>query len=251
MPQRRTRPSCLAAPFILAARVFRPSRPGRISDATIEAAQVARTATGVAATSWMIYAYPMQESLSTFAKDTFAETLIGAGVLVIAGPLVLVLFIAAARPPARAEYLRRLSGPMAGFGALFTSLLVLVVLLQDSRGARLATQFGALQIVFLLLAIAAVLFAVPFGLTAAVFCVHYVFRTADVHEVLPPLMSSVLVWAMFGFQLFDSSPVAAPLAVRILFLVGPPLSVTALSLWELRRLHTHFGVTVRSALNRA
>ncbi|MFF3125684.1 hypothetical protein ACFVRD_25900 [Streptomyces sp. NPDC057908] len=31
-------------------------------------------------------------------------------------------------------------------------------------------------------------------------------------------------------------------------LVGPPLSVTLLSLWELRRLRTHFGLTVRGAL---
>ncbi|MGW3657469.1 hypothetical protein ACWD6R_18015 [Streptomyces sp. NPDC005151] len=56
------------------------------------------------------------------------------------------------------------------------------------------------------------------------------------------------VWAMFVFQLFDSAPVAAPVRVRGLFLVGPPLSVTLLSLWELRRLRTHFGLTVRGAL---
>lgn len=247
---RRGRPGFLAAPFVLAARVFRPSRPGRITDSAIEAAQVARTVIGIGATAWMIYAYPMQESVSSFAKDQFTDTLISAGVLIVAVPMALAVFVAATRPPVRGEYLRRLSGPMAGFAALFASVLVFFVLLQNSGGARLAPSFGPFQIVFLLLALAAVLFAVPFGLTSAVLCVHYVFRTADVHEVLPPLISPLLVWALFGFQLFDSSPVAAPAAIRLLFLLGPPLSVTALSWWEVRRLRMHFGVTLRVALNR-
>ncbi|WP_332756927.1 hypothetical protein [Streptomyces sp. MT206] len=247
---RRARPGFFAAPFVLASRAFRPARPGRITDGAIEAAQIARTTVGIAATAWMIYAYPMQESASAIAKDKFAEILISAGVLVVAGPLILALFVLAARTPARAVYLRRLKGPLTGFGALFVSVLALFLLLQDSGGARIAAQFGAFQIVFLLLALLTVLFAVPFGLTAAVLCVHYVFRTADVHEVLPPLISPLLVWAMFGVQYFDSSPVAAPPSVRILFLIGPPLSVTALSVWELRRLRTHFGVTIRSALHR-
>ncbi|WP_329020724.1 hypothetical protein [Streptomyces sp. NBC_01601] len=247
---RQDRPGFLAAPFVLAARVFRPSRPDRITDAAIEAAALARTVIGIGATVWMIYTYPMKESFSSFAKDQFTQTLISAGVLIVAVPLILTVFVAATRPPVRREYLCRLSSPMAGFAALFTSVLVLFLLLQNSGGARLAPAFGPFQIVFLLLALAAVLFAVPFALTAAVLCVHYVFRTADVHEVLPPLISSLLVWALFGFQLFDSSPVAAPQAIQLLFLFGPALSVTALSWWELRRLRTHFDVTLRGALHR-
>ncbi|MBZ3908499.1 MULTISPECIES: hypothetical protein [Streptomyces] len=247
---RRARPGFFMLPFALAARVFRPSRPGRLTDGAIESAQLARTVIGIAATIWMIYAYPMQESMSSFAKDKLAEILISTGVLVIVGPLTLVLFVAAARAPGRAVYARRLSAPMTGFGALFASVLVLFLLLQNSGGARLAPQFGAFQIVFLLVALAVVLFAVPFGLASAFLCVHYVFRTGDVHEVLPPLLSPLLVWVMFGFQLADGSPVAAPQTVQLLFLVGPPLSVTLLSAWELRRLRTKFGVTILGALHR-
>ncbi|MER0477342.1 hypothetical protein ABR737_03010 [Streptomyces sp. Edi2] len=249
-PPRRTRPAFLMLPFALAARVFRPARPGRLTDGTIEAVHLARTVIGIAATIWMIYAYPMQQSMSAFAKDKLAEVLISTGVLVVAGPLALVLFVAAARAPGRAVYVRRLSGPMAGFAALFASVLVLFLLLQNSGGARLAPQFGVFQIVFLLAALAAVLFAVPFGLASAVLCVHYVFRTGDVHEVLPPLLSPLLVWVMFGFQLTGGSPVVAPPAVQLLFLIGPPVSVTLLSLWELRRLRTKFGVTLLGALHR-
>ncbi|MFF8992553.1 hypothetical protein ACF09H_21960 [Streptomyces sp. NPDC014983] len=163
-------------------------------------------------------------------------------------PVALGVFVAAARPPVRFVYLRRLAGPAKGFLAIFASVLVLWGLLQDSAGARMAQQMGMWQILFLPLALGAVLFAVPYGLTAVFLCVHYVFRTADVHEVLPALLSPVLVWSLFAFQVADPSPVDAPAAVRTLFLFGPPVSVTALSLWELHRLRRRFGITVRRAL---
>nr|WP_268980565.1 hypothetical protein [Streptomyces polyasparticus] len=34
------------------------------------------------------------------------------------------------------------------------------------------------------------------------------------------------------------------------FLVGAPVSVTALSVWEVRRLRTHHAVTLQRTLNR-
>lgn len=36
----------------------------------------------------------------------------------------------------------------------------------------------------------------------------------------------------------------------VVLVVGGPLSVTALSAWELRRLRTHHNITIRQALNR-
>lgn len=244
------RPGCLTLPFALAVRAFRPSRTDRVTDGAIETAQVLRTAIGVAVTAWLIYAYPLRDPVADIVKEQAAQTFISTGVLLVAVPVALLVFVAAARPPVRSVYLRRLAGPGKGFLALFVSGLVLWGLLQDSGGARIAQRLGAWEVVFLPLALAAVLFAVPYGLTAVVLCVHYVFRTADVHEVLPALISPVLVWVLFGFQWFESTPVEAPAAVRALVLFGPPMSVVALSLWELRRLRVHFGLTVRSALHR-
>ncbi|MFE1951603.1 hypothetical protein ACFW9D_14155 [Streptomyces sp. NPDC059524] len=241
------RPGCLAAPFVLAGRVFRPARPDRVTDGAIESAQIARTAIGIVATLWLVYAYPMRQSVGSFAMDKFAETLLSTGVLVVAGPLALAVFVAAARPPLRGVYLRRLSGPLRGFAALLAAVLALALPSLTNGGVALD---GPLYYVFLIAGLPLVLFALPFALTACVLCVHHAFRTADVHEVLPPLLSPLLVWAMFGVQVLDDAPVAAPLPVRILFLAGPPLSVTALSWWELRRLRTHFGITLRGALNR-
>ncbi|MFD5778406.1 hypothetical protein ACFVWX_23570 [Streptomyces sp. NPDC058220] len=239
---------CLALPFVMAHRVFRPSRPDRIRDSGIERAQIARTAIGIVATLWMIFAYPLRESAVDVVGGKFTEVFLSTGILLIAGPLALAAFVLSARPPVRALYRRRLTGPLRGFAALFgcAGLLFLV-----TSGAF--SQIGAAAPVALLgtlLGLFAALFALPFGITAAVLSVHYVFRTADVHEVLPPLISPLLVWSMFAFQIFDSPPVAAPAVVRALFLIGPPLSVTLLSVWELRRLRMRFGITLGRALLR-
>ncbi|MGX2994220.1 hypothetical protein JNUCC64_07940 [Streptomyces sp. JNUCC 64] len=50
--------------------------------------------------------------------------------------------------------------------------------------------------------------------------------------------------------LTDAPDVAAPPLVLYSFLLGGPLSVTALSVWEVRRLSRRHGVTPRSALGR-
>ncbi|MFB6808851.1 hypothetical protein [Streptomyces sp. NPDC056387] len=43
---------------------------------------------------------------------------------------------------------------------------------------------------------------------------------------------------------------AAPPAVLYPFMLGGPLSVTGLSLWEVRRLRTRYGITLGSLLGR-
>ncbi|MGW1890593.1 hypothetical protein ACWCP6_10080 [Streptomyces sp. NPDC002004] len=247
---RGRRPGCLAMPFVLADRLFRPTRTDRATDGAIEAAQIARTVIGTAATLWLLYAYPLQESASDLAEDKLGELFISAGLMLVVGPLALVAFVVAARPPRRSVYRRRLAGPLTAFAAMFGCAAWNWFVVLKGAALQLAQQSGMLELVLLPLLLPAVLFGLPFTISAAFLCVHHVFRAADVHEILPPLISPVLVWALCAIQLFDDSPVAAPVWVRVLFIAGPPLSVTALSVWELRRLRSHFAMTVRRALGR-
>ncbi|MET9605581.1 hypothetical protein ABZZ17_11020 [Streptomyces sp. NPDC006512] len=252
-PQGDRRSGCvgfLLLPFVLAARVCRPTRPDRLIDAPIESAKVARTVIGFAATAWLIYAYPLRESAGSIVEDKLVELFLSAGLLLVVGPVALAAFVFSARRPGPAFYRARLRGPLTALGTVFGTALLLVLVgpLTDAM-SRLFSLGIAGYLLYLALSFA-FLFAVPFGLAAAAFCVHHCFRTADVHEVLPPLISPVLVWAMALFQLFDAPPVNAPLGVRLLFVAGPPLSVTALSVWELRRLRVQYGITVRAALGR-
>ncbi|MDW4912541.1 hypothetical protein [Streptomyces californicus] len=240
----------LTFPFRTAHRLFRPNRYDRIRDPAITAAQVARTAVGGVATVWLIRSYPLQESAADVAKDQVLELLLSAGVLIVAGPVAVACFVLSARPPARAVYVRRLSGPAGAFAALLGSAAALWFLLLGGA-AQVTETAGGVPFVGVLASMAGVVFGVPFIAAAVVLSVHYSFRVGDVCEVLPPLLSPVLVWSLFVFQALDGSPVAAPQAVEALFATGPPLSVSLLSAWELQRLRTRHRLTIRRALGRS
>lgn len=225
--------------------MFRPNRQDRVIDQAITNAQIGRTVIGTLATLWLIYAYPLRDSMGEVASDKFEEVIFSATILFVSAPMALLVFVLAARPPVRRLYLRRSLQPLKALGAIFAAF-AFVIFFGTHSGSQLLASVPLLS----LLLAPVVLFVIPFALTGAALSATTVFRTADVHEVLPPLISPVLVCAMFVIQLFDSPPVEAPFAVRLLFLIGPPVSVLVLSFWELRRLRTHHHLTVRAALNR-
>ncbi|MER5730188.1 hypothetical protein ABT084_17915 [Streptomyces sp. NPDC002138] len=241
----------LLLPVHLAGRLHRPTRPDRLVDHAIERAQIARSLIGLFATFWLLYSYPVRESAQGLLEDRLAELIVSAGLLLVLAPLMIGAFVYCARPPGPAFYRRRLRGPLISLGALLATAAVFWgAVLQQGLAT---TVFGAGAMGMLLTPVIGILglFSLPFTLASAALCVHHAFRTADVHEVLPPLISPVLVWALAAVQVFENAPVDAPLPVRILFLLGPPLSVTALSGWEVRRLRVRYGITLRGALGRA
>ncbi|MEV8335592.1 hypothetical protein [Streptomyces niveus] len=240
--------SLLVLPFLLAHRLLRPSRPGRVTDPGIEGAQWARTLIGAAATLWLIGSYPT--STADIVQDKTLELFLSAGILLVAGPATLGVFVLSTRFPLRRIYFRRLEGPVTGVAAFIGSAIALWFLAVGGM-VQLAAVFAGLPLAGLLISVAGMLFGIPFLVSATVLGVHYTFRVGDVSEVLPPLLSPVLVWALFLFQIGDASPVVAPLGVRAVFALGPAVSVTLLSLWELRRLNVRYGITVRRALGRS
>ncbi|MEV7614369.1 hypothetical protein [Streptomyces sp. NPDC089799] len=249
-PQRHGCVTVLMAPFVTAARFQRPGREDRLDDPAIARAQVARTGIGLAATAWLFYAYSLRQGAKDVIDDKIVEVLISAAVLMVVGPLAVGAFVVAARPPLRREYSRRLGGPLTAFGVLFGSAALLAFSFRSDLSGRLFAEAGGVGVVLSLIAGPVALFLLPFVLTSSVLCVHHSFRTADVHEVLPSLLSPVVVVVMSVLQAVDGPPVNAPQGVWFLFLAGAPLSVTALSVWEQRRLRTRYGITLRGALGR-
>lgn len=230
-------------------RVMLPGRPDRVVDVAAARAQIARTAIGLLATCWLIYAYRLQDSTGEVVSGKLDETLWSASFVLLGVPVALLLFVLLARPPLRSLYLRRLVHPLKALGALVGAFLTFLVLTSaQSMGVWRINPL--LTLVTLPPMVLLFLYLTVFVLFGAVLGVTHLFRTADVHEVLPPLLTPVVVWGLFLFQLFETPLVDAPLAVRLLFLFGPPLSVTALSAWELRRLRTRHGITLRRAVNR-
>ncbi|MGW7314725.1 hypothetical protein [Streptomyces sp. NPDC054865] len=239
----------LTLPIRTAFRVFRPRRPDRISDRAITAAQFARTVVGGAATLWLIRSYPQQESVADVAKDQVLEVFLSAGVLLLVAPLAVGAFLLSASPSARAIYWRRLAGPAAGFAALVGSSAGLWFLILGGEG-QVSRAVGGLPVTGALVSTVALLFGVPFVAAGVMLSVHHTFRLGDVSEILPPLLSPALVWLLCILRATDTPMVDAPAAVHVMFVLGPPLSVTVLSAWELQRLRQRHHLTIRRALGR-
>lgn len=166
-------------------------------------------------------------------------------------PLAVAVFIAAARPPHRRLFLRRVAKPA---GALLALLLAL-------GAPRLITGLGLVteetnwtasagRVVLLFALGAFLLWLAPFALHGMAQSLVHVFRTADLHETVPPLPPTLLVWEAALFEVFRGTYDGVPLGARLTFLPGAPLTVTAVAMGELRRLRTRHGITVRAALLR-
>lgn len=238
-------------PIAVARAVFTPSRPDRVHDPVVRRVQVWRSIVGLVAVTWMMVSYGLASDADAVVDDRFGQIRTTLITLAVTFPIAVAAFIAAARPPNRGLFLRR-AGKPAG------ALLALVVTI---AAPRLATGLGYVTEetdwtaspgrVVLLFALGAFgLWLIPFVLYGIPLSLVHVFRTADIHETVPPLLATLLVWGVALFDVFRGAYDSVPLGVRMVFLLGAPLSVTVLAVWELRRLRKRHGITLRGALLR-
>lgn len=227
-------------PVIAARRLCRPSRHDRIDDPSTRTVQRLRAGAGFVVVLGVALAYDLTDATEAVTQP-WIQVFQNCGMLVVLVPIVSGIFIRSARPDLRRGYLRRTRGPAAVLGVLVGLVVVLVLMTMAGQGT-----FGTMSPLWALLG----LWAMIFGLVALLNSVANVFRTADVHEVLPPLVSMVLVWANLLVDLVGDKYGEAPENVASLLLYGGPVTVTVLALWELRRLRTRHGLTVRGALGR-
>ncbi|WP_406008696.1 hypothetical protein OG440_23180 [Streptomyces sp. NBC_00637] len=252
----------LPNPFAVASALAEPSRADRVDDPTVRVLAWARTAVGLVATVWLLMAYPLREGGEKFVMDKLEDLLIGCGITFGTAFVAVTAFIATARSPLGRVYARRLPGPLLTVSAIALGAAVCWFLVRLLKGEIITlADFDYHGILFSILLMvvfflgtlacaAALLLAIPVTVLALVYAFNSCFRLGDVHDLLPALISPLLVWSLFGLGLLDDPEVAAPPLVLYGFLVGGPLSVTLLSVWEVRRLRRRHGVTLRSALGR-
>jgi hypothetical protein len=239
----------VVGPIAVGRRVFRPSRPDRVEDEAVGRVQKIRTAVGLAAVVWVMFAYRLvgSDSAERVASDRFEQSWLSICVLAATFPVVVGGFIALARPPVRRELLRRTAKPIGSLVALFaaTATFPFAVLTASqwtlTAAGKAAVIFGNVLLF---------LWVLPFVAYGIVMSLVHVFRTADIHEVVPPLLATVLVWEMAVLDVVNGAYEGAPFIVRVVFVLGAPVSVTAVALWELRRLRTLHALTIRGALMR-
>ncbi|MEU9189412.1 hypothetical protein AB0D14_33700 [Streptomyces sp. NPDC048484] len=239
-----------AGPVAVGRKVFTPSRPGRVDDAVVARIQKIRTMVGLAAALWVMFSYKLARSASDVASDRLHQGWINVLVLSVTFPVVVGLLIAAARPPARQELLRRTAKPVGSVLAIIAGVAVFPAsVLTGLVDGRFATNVP-MTVVTVVLTLLTIVWVLPFVIYGIGMSLVHVFRSADIHETVPPLLAMVLVWEMALVDLFTGAYETLPGPVRIAVMLGAPLSVTTVALWELRRLRVNYGLTLRGALMR-
>lgn len=250
-PARRLTFGRLFNPIAVGRAVFTPSRPDRVHDPAVKRIQVLRSVVGLIAVTWMLLSYGPAADADDVMDDRFGQirtTLIALGVTF---PVAVAAFVMAARPPNRRLFLRRVGKPVG-------ALLALVVTLASPRlvtglgyvGENTDWTASAGRVVLLFALGAFLLWLAPFALYGIAQSLVHVFRTADLHETVPPLLATLLVWEVALFDVFRGAYDGVSTGVRVAFVLGAPLTVTAVAMWELRRLRTRHAITLRAALLR-
>ncbi|MFI0356200.1 hypothetical protein [Actinomadura sp. 9N407] len=233
-------------PFLAARAVFRPSRPDLIVDSRVRSLQVARAWAGIVVTLAVAVLYKAAAP-QELAMDRFNDAWINVLILTCALPLVVGAFVVAARPPNRGVFARRIRHPLIAVGAMFASMFMFVLAaVPELSGLREALG----PVVLIPGGMVLFLWVLPFAVYGIVLSLTHVFRTADIHEVVPPLVSVSASWVMALVNVFTDAYKGVPGVVAMALLLGAPLTVSVLAYYELRRMRRLHGITVRNTLLR-
>lgn len=236
-------------PLYAAHRTFRPARPGIVGDRLVRRLQWWRTGLGLAAWVGLMVTYNAVTSAADVhgvASERLDQSWTSVLTLVCTFPVVVGAFVAAARDGMRRVYLRRALRPLGSVVAMMLSMgTAALAMAPELQGLR---DFVGLPGKIVMVVVC--LWAVCFALYGIGLSLVHVFRTADIHEVLPPFLAGILVWEMALLDVITGSYDQVPPGARAAFILGAPVTVTALSCWELYRLRRHHGLTLRTALRR-
>ncbi|MHB9847740.1 hypothetical protein ACSYGO_00680 [Streptomyces krungchingensis] len=221
---------------------------GRIVDRTVDRIQVARTVLGAAATIALILAYNVNPNRwEDAAWRGVANLIVAPFVLIIAAPLVILGFIYYAPPHLRPHLRSRLLAPLKAV-AWYVLTLVVIGGVLTLTALTVNERDGKDWWEYVLAVASLVVFAwgFPFFFMASLYSARSAFNSAQVHPMLPPVLTLALVWVFAIINLIGDGLPGGPPIVQFCSTLGGPLSVTAVSLWELRRMKTRFGVTLRT-----
>ncbi|MCX5047347.1 hypothetical protein OG895_07895 [Streptomyces sp. NBC_00201] len=217
-------------PHHLARAVFHPAWIPPAVDPSVEQLKRVRVIAGAFAG---LGVYTFVEG--GFAFDEMLDNAVTASVvLLFLTPLTVGVMLYVWR---RGGTVRQLRVPLVN--ALKLLLLFIGSVLVTVLLFRLGDAFGILARLVLSLA---GLWMVWFVIAGAVKLTGNFFGTAAVHRGLPPLLATVTTWLMALPDLFTGDLHGLGLTMGIVFILGAPVTVTAIAVLELRRLRQRYGV---------
>ncbi|MHC3468570.1 hypothetical protein ACYF6T_07640 [Streptomyces sp. 7R007] len=220
----------LLKPHHVARAVFHPAWIPEAVDPSVEQLKRVRVIAGAVAA---LGVYTFVEG--GFAFDEMLDNAATASaVLFLLTPLTVGVMLYVWR---RGGSVRQLRVPLVN--SLKLLLLFIGSVLATVLLFRLGDVFGILAKMVLTLA---GLWMAVFVLAGAVRLTGNFFGTAAVHRCLPPLLATVTTWLMAVPDLMTGDLHGLGLTLGIVFILGAPVTVTAIALLETRRLRRRYGI---------
>ncbi|MEU6820462.1 hypothetical protein ABZ921_07520 [Streptomyces atriruber] len=227
--------------------IFNRPGAGRVEDRLVTQVQLWRALAGAAASLLLIYAYGADDGWSGVANDGVVKLILAPLLLIFTGPLVVLGFIRYAPADQRRVLRSRMSAPLKAVG-WYVGILVGVALVLVGSALLLKQNYGTLLNGLVALALLiGLIWLLPFLAFASAYAARYAFNTANVHAALPAVLTVVLVWELMLCSVaLDGGLPHGPPAAQWGAILGGPVSVTAVALWELHRMRTRHGVRIRT-----
>lgn len=169
--------------------------------------------------------------------------------LLLTGPLVIMVVFRLAPPAARPgmrERLRPVSrSALWYFGGFVCVPLLISLAVSVNVTTGMYMDSGLFSPLLTMALFAPVLWMGFFMFFATSAVVRTLFGTSEVHAALPALLTGALVWVLAVVSLIVSGMPPGPPLIQVCAILGGPLSVSALAWWEIDRLRTAHGVTLR------
>lgn len=229
----------------LARRVFAVPGPPGITDGTVLRVQRIRGWLALAAAFGVLVVYGSADDWGRLDEQFEIRLAVTPVLVLVTTPVVVgILFRLAgpaARPAMRAQVRPAVLMALKFVGAC-TAVPVLLWLASQARGSVQGLFLGPL---FDLLVLAAPVWVLMFVAFASPTVARTAFTMDRVHAVFPPVLTGIVVWELAGIGLLFGGLPPGPPPVQLCAVVGGPATVTAVAWWEVHRLRTRFGVSLR------
>ncbi|MEV5984253.1 hypothetical protein AB0L85_04450 [Streptomyces sp. NPDC052051] len=215
----------------MARAVFHPAWVPAALDPTVEGLKRVRIIFGTVAA---VGVYTVVQG--GFAFDALLKNMLTACLVVLGvTPLTVGAMLCVWRRTGTVRQLRTSLANSLKLLLLFIGSVVVTVTLWS-------TQNGSISLfVMMPIGFAAIWLTWFVGVGAVHVCGNF-FGTAGVHRCLPPLLATVTSWLMALPDLLTGDLHGLGLALGIVFILGAPVTVTAIALMEMNRLRRRYGI---------
>ncbi len=210
-------------------------------DARIERVRLIRTLLGMSVVGWVALKYDSVEAEKVFSEAILHVT-ISVVVAVLAVPLTALVLVLLTDPAKRRETRRSMRYPMRSMGAFIGAGAALTAL---TVAGVVEMRPGGAMMILVVLGWIALIWCGFFAITAFFMVPRHLFAAADGHLLMPCLLAPTLSWAIAVVDLASPGNERVPAVVAAVVTLGAPVSITAMSVWEAKRVKELYGVTFR------